>query len=288
MTSPAPPPTSPPADPIGALLREGSGFSPRTLRLLRAARRQDLALRRGEPLPPPESPGPPLHLDGRRPAGARLVSIEGLDGSGGTTQLRLLAAALRAGGAAVLTTAEPTRGPIGRLIRLALADPALLGDAVLPLLFCADRADHLEREILPALARGEVVLTDRYVASSLAYQSLAVPMDEVWSLNAAFPPADLTVQLELPVALCLARIEARNTTRDRFETLERLSAVEATYRAGLARLEAAGHPVVHIDADGTPEQVHSRVLNEVIPCLRSKRWAARRIPRSGRDRKSVV
>lgn len=102
----------------------------------------------------------------------KFIVLEGIDGSGTTTQLSRVSAALRTLGHRVHETREPTGGRIGKLIREQLSDPSGVSARCLALLFAADRIDHLDREILPALARGEVVVCDRYVMSSLVYQSL--------------------------------------------------------------------------------------------------------------------
>ena len=155
---------------------------------------------------------------------AVFIAMEGLDGSGGTTQTRLLADWLKAKGISeVHTTAEPSSGPVGRFIRTALNpehEASAIGDAVLPFLFAGDRRDHLDREIIPALQRGAVVITDRYYHSSLAYQSLAVGLPAVASLNER--RLDITIFLDLEPEISLARIEARGETRERFEALDKL------------------------------------------------------------------
>ncbi|MCB9745269.1 MAG: dTMP kinase [Alphaproteobacteria bacterium] len=194
------------------------------------------------------------------------IAVEGLDGSGGTTQVRLLAEALRAQGRAVHVTAEPSTGPVGKLIRKALADKDMLGDGVLPYLFAADRKDHLEREVQPQLEAGAVVISDRYVASSLAYQSLAAPLGVVSELNARFLAADLTLFLDLPPDQCLQRIEARGLARDRFEQLDILQEIDAAYGAALALLSQRGDRIAHVSASGSPLEVHQRVMQEVAAC----------------------
>src|SRR5690242_1367991 len=110
------------------------------------------------------------------------IVLEGIDGSGTTTQAARLAQTLQARGARVHATREPSTGPVGRLLRQALtgtlvADerPVQLDFCTLALLFAADRMDHVRREIEPALARGEVVISDRYDLSSLIYQSETSP-----------------------------------------------------------------------------------------------------------------
>lgn len=192
------------------------------------------------------------------------ISIEGLDGSGGTTQLARLASALQAHGREVVCTREPSDGPVGRLIRQQLAGGEL-GDAVFPALFAADRRDHLDRVVFPARARGAWVLSDRYFLSSLAYQSGSVGLEAVWALNAAFPPPDVCVMLDLPLEECLARVEARGGVRDRFETRERLRIVQAAYDAAVERCVARGDRVARVDARGTVGEVHARVWEATWP-----------------------
>jgi dTMP kinase len=192
------------------------------------------------------------------------ITIEGLDGSGGTTQVERLRAewARRAPEREVVCTREPSPGPVGRLLRQALAD-VTIGEGVLPYLFAADRRDHLDRVVLPALARGAVVISDRYALSSLAYQSLALGLDKVAALNADFPAPDLTVLLDLPPAECLARIDARGAAKERFETLARLEEIAAGYEAGLLRVPT--WRIARIDAAGTPDEVAARVTAAVFP-----------------------
>jgi dTMP kinase len=192
------------------------------------------------------------------------IAFEGLDGSGGTTQIGLYETALLGAGHRVCRTREPSDGPVGSLIRAQLAG-GVVGDAVFGLLFAADRRDHLDRIVLPALGRGEVVLTDRYFPSSLAYQSQSLGLDRVWAYNAEFPAADAVVMLDLPVDECLRRVEARGAVRDRFETRDQLERIAASYEAALARCAARGDRVVRIDASGTPEEVHQRVKAAVWP-----------------------
>ena len=196
------------------------------------------------------------------------IALEGLDGSGTTTQIGRLTEALPD----THRTAEPSTGPVGRLIRRALQGEAPLGDGVLPYLFAADRQDHLEREIAPAVAEGRLVVTDRYYASSLAYQSLAAPLDFVLSLNERFRAPDLTIFLDLPVEECLDRIESRMASsgqpRERFENLAQLQEISAAYGAALAVLGGRGERIVVVDGAGTPDEVFARImvtLRQIFP-----------------------
>ncbi len=192
------------------------------------------------------------------------IAFEGLDGSGGTTQLGLLATALVAAGRRVVRSREPSDGPVGTLIRQQLAG-GQIGDAVFGHLFAADRRDHLDRVVIPALDRGDVVLTDRYFLSSLAYQSLTLGLDRVWALNAEFPAPDAVVMLDLPVDACLQRVASRGGTRDRFETLDQLRRVADAYEAAITRCRLRGDNIVRIDARGTADEVHARVRGAVWP-----------------------
>ncbi len=178
-----------------------------------------------------------------RPAwNGRFIAFEGIDGSGTTTQATLAAAALRADGFRVLQTREPSDGPIGTLIRQALqgrvglpgrARP--LTEETLALLFAADRLDHLEAEILPALRQGQLVICDRYLLSSLAYQGAACSMDWVEQINAGAILPDLTIFLEVKLAAAWRRRSARGRSRELFESDERQRQVRRQYQAAIGR-----------------------------------------------------
>jgi dTMP kinase len=164
----------------------------------------------------------------------------------------------------VVTTREPSDGSVGRLIRAQLAGGEL-GDSVLPYLFAADRRDHLDRHVLPAVARGDVVLSDRYALSSLAYQAEAHGFERVWALNEAFPAPTITIMLELSPEKCLERIDKRGGERERFETLDRLKKIEGWYRVAIERARSAGWRIVSVDAD--------RPVDEVAASVRAAVWA---------------
>ena len=182
----------------------------------------------------------------------RFITLEGPDGVGKTTLAVRLADHLRTKGRRVLLTAEPTRGPIGTLIRAAMAGDATLQPA-LAHLFAADRALHIATEIGPALADGLDVICDRYTLSSLAYQG-----PEAWTLNERFRAPDLTLLLSAPVAVRLARLSAR-AAADPWEQ-ERAEAVERCYEAAAHRVEIRGWKVARIDASGTPDDTFEAAL----------------------------
>ncbi len=195
------------------------------------------------------------------------IAIEGLDGSGGTTQSKLLRQWMEEQGrwTSVHRTWEPSAGPVGLFIRenLSLENAEALGDNVLPYLFAADRQHHLDREILPVVAQGGAVITDRYYHSSLAYQSLTVGFDTVAQLNAGFRAPDLTVFLDLPAEVCLERILARGGALERFEVIDRLRAIEAAYEAVLSYCSERGERIIRLDASGSVQDIHARVIAAV-------------------------
>lgn len=188
------------------------------------------------------------------------IVFEGLDGSGGTTQLRLLAEALKQlpQPPEVLMTTEPSEGPAGRLIREALVSKKL-GEKVLPYLFAADRRDHLDRSILPALTRQAVVLSDRYLLSSLAYQRGVMSLEQISSLNADFRAPDATIMIDVPVEVCLERIERRGMAREIFETRERLNLILTAYEAAIAFRMAQGDRILRVDGHHDAVEVHDRI-----------------------------
>jgi dTMP kinase len=194
----------------------------------------------------------------------RFIAIEGIDGSGTTLQTRALGAWLAGRGHTVLETREPSGGAIGTLIRERLSvRAAALDPAALALLFAADRLDHIAREVEPALAGGAVVLTDRYVLSSLAYQSL--DCDEAWvrAINARAPSPDLTLVLEVPVEVAFARVQRRMAdgggTEERFDALALQRRIAGHYRR--FRGEPGLGPVRVIDGDRPPEAVTAALVD---------------------------
>ena len=159
----------------------------------------------------------------RRAWKGRFIVFEGIDGSGTTTQATLAAAALRADGFRVLQTREPSDRPIGMLIRQALqgrvglpVSGGPLTEGTLALLFAADRLDHLEAEILPALRPGQLVICERYLLSSLAYQGAACSIDWVEQINAGAISPDLTIFLDVKPGEASRRRAARGSARELF------------------------------------------------------------------------
>lgn len=203
------------------------------------------------------------------------IVIEGLDGSGTTTQARLLQERLEREGQPALLTREPSDGPIGVLIRQMLSMRVVLPAAdggvrpvtreTLALMFAADRLDHVESEIRPAIAAGRVPISDRYFHSSLVYQGDIDEQDAVdysWvrTLNERALVPDVTFYLEATADLCLTRLASRGR-HDIFETRTKLERLERRYTEVMAMFEQAGHPIVRLDAAQPPEMLHDTIVS---------------------------
>lgn len=199
----------------------------------------------------------------------RFITLEGGEGAGKSTQASRLARVLRASGAEVVLTREPGGSPGAEEIRALLVDGDVARwDAVTEtLLHFAARRDHLLNTIAPALDRGAWVISDRFVDSTVAYQGYGhgVPLkliDELARICIADRRPDLTLILDLPVAVGLARANRRGTAEDRYERMN--DEFHARVRDGfreIARREPSRCVVV--DASGDVEAVHRAVVEAV-------------------------
>lgn len=190
------------------------------------------------------------------------IVFEGIDGSGKSTQAKLLCQVV----AGSYLTAEPTDSPIGKLIR----DRLYSGDTdmhVMRRLFAADRQDHVNNTILPVLSEGGVVVSDRYLVSSMAYQSdslgLQNQLNDILKINEQgrkLPVPDLTIYIDMLPEQIMGRLAERGQATDSFETLDHLTRVREKYEAAISRVRKIGWDVAEISGDGSPEYVHGRIL----------------------------
>jgi len=196
-----------------------------------------------------------------------LLVLEGIDGAGTTTQAARLVATLRAEGRAAHPTREPSDGPIGRLLREILAGRHQPVDATtMSLLFAADRADHVQREVVPALARGAVVVSDRWYHSSLAYQGAGEDRAWIRTLNARARRPDLTLLLDIPAELGAARRAAAGRPDELYDRLEMQRRVAAGYREVVAELAPAERIAV-LDGSRDLDAVAADILAHVRAVL---------------------
>lgn len=152
----------------------------------------------------------------------KFISIEGIDGCGKSTHVKLLAKWLRSHGRRVVITDEPTNDVIGRVIKRVLRGELKLPIAAEALLFAADRVQHISDVIEPALKAGKVVLNERYVYSSLAYQSArGLPTNWISSINKYALRPDLGILIDVPAKIAFARIKSSRRL-DEFERNPRL------------------------------------------------------------------
>ena len=193
----------------------------------------------------------------------RFIALEGIDGSGTTTQLALLAAHLRARGHRVTETAEPSRGPIGQRCREALSLQPPLDDGVLALLFAADRLDHMARCIQPALSAGHVVLCDRYLLSSLAYQGLSLPQEWLVAINGRSLAPDATLLLEVPVDIAQQRVADRGGTQEQFDAIELQRRISLGYKALACAPTSLTGPIFCLDGAASKAEVAQGVAQVV-------------------------
>ncbi|GAA6148486.1 dTMP kinase [Pseudooceanicola nitratireducens] len=203
-----------------------------------------------------------------RPAAKRglFLSFEGIDGSGKSTQARMLAETLRAQGREVVLTREPGGSPGAEEIRALLlqGDPDRWSARTEILLFTAARRDHLERTIQPALDRGAVVICDRFADSTRMYQGLSrgnlrAMVDKLHRLMIGIEP-DITLLIDMDPEVGLARAKGRQGTEERFEDFG--ADLQRKMRAGFLNLadEYADRFRV-IDGARSPDQVAADVLD---------------------------
>lgn len=193
------------------------------------------------------------------------LSLDGIDGTGKSTQVRLLADWLRQRGLHVVTCVDPGGTPLGQQLRdILLGQRNELGLMTEALLFMASRAELLERVVRPALAAGALVLADRYLLANVVYQGHAggLNVDDLWQLGriatGGLEPV-LTLVLDLPVDLAQQR---RGRSADRMES--RARAYQERVRAGfLAEARRQPERIVVIDATSSVEAVHAQICAEV-------------------------
>ena len=206
----------------------------------------------------------------------KFITFEGIDGSGKSTQLRLLAGDLRVRGLDVLTTFQPGGTPLGRRLREAFLETE---ENVHPmaelLLFAADRAQHVNFLVKPALAEGRIVISDRYSDATAAYQGAGRGFDEkviqqVIKLATGGLKPDLTLFFDIPIEKAILRTSARTdeeTVKNRMDK-ETTEFYERVRQAYLKIAEREPRRFRIIEASGSIEEVHAKVLEIVTKFLK--------------------
>lgn len=200
------------------------------------------------------------------------ITLEGGDGSGKTTQSNLLAQWMTDEGRTVVRTREPGGSEVGQLIRdIVLHHRGDIAPRAEALLYAADRAHHVATVVRPALARGEVVLQDRYLDSSVAYQGAGRVLDgdeirnlSLWAAEGALP--DLTVLLDLDPESARVRLDSADKPFDRLEA-EKTEFHERVRGAFLALAQAEPERFLVLDAAAAPEVIAGQIRDRVATLI---------------------
>lgn len=160
----------------------------------------------------------------------KFIVFEGLDGSGLSTHAEILKEFLKRDGRPAILTKEQTITMIGGLIKSILRKEIITSPLALQLLFVADRAHHLSSEIEPALQEGKIVISDRYIFSTVAFGAFDIDMEFLKLINSKFRIPDLTFIIDAPPEVCIKRIsEQRLSHLELFEEKEKLEKIRNNY-----------------------------------------------------------
>ena len=186
------------------------------------------------------------------------VCIEGLDGCGKTTQARLLVRRMREMGYDALYTAEQSRGKIGRFIKkYCLHGAKRVSVIVEALLFAADRYEHVEKEIIPAQKEGKLVVSDRYVYSSLAYQGAAgLDLNWIQMINEHAIKPDLALFIDVEPETTIQRLKSRKSVMENIETQRRVREVYLKF--------VENHELMRVDGNRSKEEVARDIQRAVL------------------------
>ncbi|MCX8169915.1 MAG: dTMP kinase [Candidatus Methanomethyliaceae archaeon] len=191
------------------------------------------------------------------------ITIDGIDGAGSSTQVKMLVDRLNSIGHSAIGTKEPNpEGPIEPIIREIIRRP-ILSPELEALLFAADRIYHVEAFIKPWLREGKIVVSDRYLESSIAYQTIqGLEEDWILTINRGAIKPDISIILDIDPRISLKR---KGKASDRFEDIEFLRKVREKF---LDRARRIGHFV--INAEKSIMEVHEEILEIVLKALNRK------------------
>lgn len=200
------------------------------------------------------------HPIGEQEEESYFLVVEGLDGSGKSTQSELITEELRSKGREVVTTSEPTGySSVAQEIADALKKNVVMAPLELQELFAKDRKEHMERTILPALEGGKIIISDRYAFSSFAYGALECDVEKLVEMNKHFPMPDLALFIDVDIDECLKRIGRRGKPQELFEEKKKMQKIRDTY----AGLTAHFSRFKIIDGNGPIQRTHKKCMEEV-------------------------
>lgn len=201
------------------------------------------------------------------------IAFEGIDGSGKSTQIQMLANKIQQEGIRCYQTCEPSGGPIGSLTRQILTGRIKTDNRVIAAMFAADRLDHLLNEvdgIISKVKEGICVITDRYYFSSYAYHSVDVPMDWVIKTNeesAKVLRPDVTVFIDIDADTAMDRINKNRFHTELFEKKSRLEKVRNNYLKAFELLKNE-EKVIIVDGTKTVEEIAEEIWKQVKPLFK--------------------
>lgn len=202
----------------------------------------------------------------------KFIALEGIDGSGKSTQVAVLTSRLKAAGHKIYPTFEPTNGPIGSIIRQMFSQRIIGDDKTIAALFVADRLDHLQNPVnglLKKLEEGFTVITDRYYFSSYAYHGAHMSLDWVIQSNALSADLlrpDLNIFIDIPPQVGFDRVHANRADIEIYETLDNISKVYDTYQTAFERLKEE-EKIVSVDGNRSQEEVSDELFGIVSALL---------------------
>lgn len=190
------------------------------------------------------------------------IVFEGIDGSGTSTQIKKLK---DSNPQKYIQTAEPTTGETGRFLRRILSGEIKVDEKTSTFLFAADRCEHLygENGIIELLKQGKSIISDRYLFSSLAYQSVKCGKDLPRLLNSTFPLPEYLFYFEINPELSLARVTSRGEKKEIYENLETQKKTAGLYEEVIQEYEKnpQGMKIIRLDASKSIEEVYSFIQN---------------------------
>jgi dTMP kinase len=205
-------------------------------------------------------------------ATGKLIVLEGLDGAGTTSQAARLCTALNGRGILTHQTRQPSDGPIGKLIRQMLTGSHMMEDGSMPhqdmfsLLFAADRMDHCQREVAPALAAGKVVVADRWYHSSFAYQGTSADAAWLATLNQRARVPNLTLFLKVAPEVAAQRRTLAGRSQELFEDLAMQQKVASGYDTVMLTLSSK-ETIVTVDGEQSMDAVFAEVLSHTLSLI---------------------
>ena len=182
----------------------------------------------------------------------KFIVFEGIDGSGKSLQLKLLRKKLPE----AVFTQEHTQGVVGKLVERVLNKEVSLNPVSLQLLFVADREDHLQKVVVPAIEKGKIVVSDRYFWSTVAYGGLVAPKEWLLQVNRICLPPDLVIFLDVSPQTALKRIGKRREKKTIFEEKKKLVKIRKNY---YWLVDQFPKRAAVVDGEQSPERVHQEI-----------------------------